>query len=276
MMELLGMPEAGSAHAGAIDELIGYVHWLMFVVFIGWGLFYAYLLVRFNRARNPRADYHGTAGKFSKYVEGAIILVEVILLVGFSIPMWAQAVVNLPDEKEALTVRVVGQTFKWNFHYAGPDGKFGRTDPKLLDSQSNYLGLDPSDPNSKDDIVIRDRMFVPVGKPVILKITSKDVIHSFGSMSLRLKQDAIPGMSIPIWFKPTVTTAEMRKKVGLVPVTVDGKVEMRDFDYEIACSQLCGSGHSGMRGTIEIMDSAAFDMKMAELGKAASSGQDEW
>ena len=282
MLDILGMPLAGAAHAGAIDDLIGYMHWLMLVIFVGWGAFYLYLLFRFSKARHPRADYHGTEAKLSKVVEAAIVLVEVILLVGFSIPFWAQAVDKLPPENEALTVRVVAETFKWNFHYAGADGKFGKTDVNLIDSQSNFLGLDPSDPNGKDDIVVRDRMYLPVGKPVILKISSKDVIHSFGVMSMRLKQDAIPGMVVPIWFKPTVTTEEMRQKIGKVTVktnVLEGdkiveKFEARDFDYEIACSQLCGSGHAKMRGTLEVMDQAGFDKKMAELGQAA--GKDEW
>lgn len=283
MMDNLGMPLAGAAHAGQIDELIVYMHALMFALFIGWGLFYLYLLFRFSKARNPRADYHGTKGKLSKYLEVVVVLAEVVLLVGFSIPFWAQAVDKIPPENEAITVRVVAETFKWNFHYAGADGKFGKTDVKFIDSTSNFLGIDPSDVAGKDDIVVRDRMYLPVNKPAILNITSKDVIHSFGLMSMRLKQDAIPGMMVPIWFKPTVTTSEMRKKVGgqvgVKTISFEGdkvveKTEMRDFDYEIACSQLCGSGHSKMRGTLEVMDQAAFDQKMAELGQAA--GKEEW
>src|SRR3954471_18238395 len=243
MLNWLGMPPAASAHAGEIDQMMVLVHWLMLVLFVGWGAFFLYVLVRFRRGANPRASYLGAKGKLSKGLEVAVAIVEVVLLVFYAIPAWAKRVQNLPSETEAVVVRVVGQQFAWEVHYPGPDGKFGRTDVKLV-SADNPLGLDRSDPDAKDDFNSENQLHVQVNRPVLVHLSSKDVIHSFGLYEMRVKQDAVPGLQIPVWFIPTVTTAEMRARTGKA-----------DYDYEIACSQLCGLGHFRMRGFV-VVDSA--------------------
>ena len=243
MLNWLGMPPAASAHAGEIDQMMVLVHWLMLVLFVGWGAFFLYVLVKFRRGANPRANYLGAKGKLSKGLEVAVAVVEVVLLVFYAIPAWARRVQNLPSESEAVVVRVVGQQFAWEVHYPGPDGKFGRTDVKLV-SADNPLGLDRSDPDAKDDFNSENQMHVQVNRPVLVHLSSKDVIHSFGLYEMRVKQDAVPGLQIPVWFIPTVSTAEMRARTGKA-----------DFDYEIACSQLCGLGHFRMRGFL-VVDSA--------------------
>jgi cytochrome c oxidase subunit 2 len=237
------MPPAASAHAGEIDQMMVLVHWLMLVLFVGWGAFFLYVLVRFRRGANPKANYLGAKGKLSKGLEVAVAVVEVVLLVFYAIPAWARRVQNLPSESEAVVVRVVGQQFAWEVHYPGPDGKFGRTDVKLV-SADNPLGLDRSDPDAKDDFNSENQLHVQVNRPVLVHLSSKDVIHSFGLYEMRVKQDAVPGLQIPVWFIPTVSTAEMRARTGKA-----------DFDYEIACSQLCGLGHFRMRGFL-VVDSA--------------------
>lgn len=135
----------------------------------------------------------------------------------------------------AVQIEVTGQQFVWNFRYPGPDGKFGRLNPKLIDaSVGNPLGLDSSDPASKDDIVSPD-LYIPVNKPIELWIRSQDVIHSFFVRELRIKQDALPGLVIPIHFTTT--------QIG---------------DYEITCNQLCGSNHYHMHAMMHVMSEADF------------------
>lgn len=221
----LGLPPLASAHGGQLDYLTAMVHWLMIVLFVGWGLFFLYTLIRFRKGRNPVASYEGAKGHFSTYGEAAVVLVEVLLLVGFAVPIWAKRVSTLPPESEAVVARVVAEQFAWNIHYPGADGKFGRVDSKLVSAGTNPLGLDPNDPMGKDDIITLNQLHLPVGKPAILYITSKDVIHSFSLPQMRVKQDAIPGMRIPVWFQPTQTG-----------------------QWEIACAQLCGLTHYRMRG----------------------------
>ena len=122
----------------------------------------------------------------------------------FAIPAWASRVESFPQENQATVVRVVAQQFQWNVHYPGADGQFGRTDPKLASSE-NALGLDQKDPAAKDDIQTINQLVLPVDKPVIVHLSSQDVIHSFSLIQMRVKQDAIPGESIPVWFTPIVT-----------------------------------------------------------------------
>src|SRR3954471_20158362 len=208
MLNWLGLPPAASAHAAELDNMTVLVHWLMLVLFVGWGLFFLYVLFRFRRGANPTASYTGAKGKISKGTEVAVAIIEVLLLVFYAIPAWAKRVKAFPSESEAVVVRVVGEQFAWNVQYPGPDGKFGRTDIKLV-SADNPLGLDRNDADAKDDLTDINQLHVPVNRPVLVHLTSKDVIHSFGLYEMRIKQDAIPGLEIPVWFVPTVTTAEM-------------------------------------------------------------------
>ena len=198
------------------------------------------------------ANYTGVTSHTSSYFEIGVAVVEAILLFGFAIPLWAARVDRMPPESEALVVQVTGEQFAWNVHYAGPDGVFGRTDIKLIDLQSNPLGLDRSDPAAKDDVTTLNQLYLPVNKPIIVRLRSKDVIHSFGVPEFRVKQDAIPGLTIPIWFVPNVTTAEMRTRTG-----------NPEFQYQIACAQLCGLGHSRMRGFVTVQTAEEFQKWMA-------------
>jgi cytochrome c oxidase subunit 2 len=253
MTEWLGLPPLATTHGGQIDSLIGWTHIFMLILFVGWGGFFTYCLIRFRRSRNPVADYHGSTSHTSSYLEGGVLVVEMILLFAFSIPLWAARVDHMPPQRDALLVQVTGEQFAWNVHYAGDDGVFGRTDIKLLDLQSNPLGLDRTDPAAKDDVTTLNQLYLPVNKPIIVRLRSKDVIHSFGVPEFRVKQDAIPGLTIPIWFVPNVTTAEMRTRTGNA-----------EFQYEIACAQLCGLGHARMRGFVTVQTAEEFQKWMAE------------
>src|SRR4029078_3146441 len=104
--------------------------------------------------------------------------------------------------------QATGEQVAWNVRYAGPDGKFGQTDIKLLDVQSNPLGVDRSDPDTHDDATTLNQLYLRANRPVIVKLRSKDVIHSFNVPEMRVKQDAIPGRTTPIWLTPTVNTEE--------------------------------------------------------------------
>jgi cytochrome c oxidase subunit II len=251
MTRWLGLPPLATAHGGQIDGLIGWTHVFMLILFIGWGGFFVYCLLRFRRSRHPVANYTGVKSHASNYSEIAVAVVEGILLVGFSIPIWAARVDHIPPENEALVVQVTGEQFAWNVRYAGPDRVFGRTDIKLIDLQSNPLGVDRSDPAAKDDVTTLNQLYLPVNRPIIVRLRSKDVIHSFGVPEFRVKQDAIPGLTIPVWFIPNVTTAEMRTRTGNA-----------EFQYEIACAQLCGLGHAHMRGFVTVLAAEEFQKWM--------------
>jgi cytochrome c oxidase subunit 2 len=250
MEKLLGLPVLASEHGKNVDNLIIYVHWLMIVLFVGWLAYFAYALFRFHRSRNPKADYIGVKSHASSYIEGAVAIVEGVLLICVAVPLWAKAVGegHFPKENESTVVQVVAQQFNWNFRYPGKDGKFGKQDMRLVNT-TNIFGVDPADPGGKDDIPLNNELHVVVNKPVIAYISSKDVIHSFKIIAMRVTQDAIPGMRIPLWFKPTVV----------------GK-------YQINCAQLCGNSHSAMTGGSLVVETQEdFDKWLATKSPGAAA-----
>jgi cytochrome c oxidase subunit 2 len=212
MKQLLGLPIDASAQGPGIDNLIVMVHWLMFILFAGWLTYFVFTLIRFHKSRHPRANYHSVKSHFSSYVEVGVALTEVVLLVGFAFPVWATRVNKIPSERNATVVKIVAQQFAWNVHYPGPDGVFGRSDINLV-SSDNPLGLDRTDPYAKDDITTINQLNLPVDKPIIIELSSKDVIHSLSMPLFRVKQDAIPGQMVRVWFQPTMTTEQIREKL---------------------------------------------------------------
>jgi len=259
----LWMPLNASAHGDNVDNLIFYVHWLMLVLFVGWGIFFVYTLFRFNRTRNPKADYHGVRNHYSSYLEFAVALIEAVLLIGFSLPFWIQEVASAAAEETAhdIELRVIGQQFAWNIHYPGSDGIFGKTDPNLVDGTSNVLGLDRSDPSAKDDFASVGRLYVAVDKKVLIHVTSYDVIHGFFLPVMRVKQDAIPGTSIPVTFTATSTSPENPTK---------------NDKWEIGCSQLCGNGHYKMQGELIVLAQDAYSTWVDEQVKLALEEGEAW
>jgi cytochrome c oxidase subunit 2 len=249
----MGLPALASEHGGELDRMLGWVHVVMLVLFVGWSAFFLYAIVRFRRARNPVADYRGVTSHASTYHEVAVVVLEAVFLIGFSVPLWAERVGSFPEGEDAVVVRVTGEQFAWNVHYPGGDRVFGRTDPTLMDAVSNPVGLDRSDPAAADDVVALNQLHLPVNRPAVIQLSSKDVIHSFALQEMRVKQDAVPGLMTPAWFGPTVTTAEMRERKG-----------KPSFNYEIACAQLCGLGHYRMRGFLTVEDEASFRAWLAD------------
>jgi len=244
---ILGLPELASTNGRAVDELLVYIHWLMLALFVGWIIYFGYVLWRFSAARHPRADYEGSKSLLPKYSEIAVVLVEAVLLVGIAIPLWAKNVQHFPKPEDSTVVQIMAQQFAWNARYPGVDGKFGRQDMKLITSD-NVFGVDPADPSGKDDVQVLNEIHVVVNKPVLIYLSSKDVIHSLKLVAMRITQDAIPGLRIPCTFTPD--------KIGR---------------YQIECAQLCGNGHAAMAGGFVVVQSQAdFDAWLkSKSGSAA-------
>jgi len=233
-----------SAHAAEIDRVVWLVHALMAVLFAGWGGYFLYVLFRFRHGRQPRANPAGAKGKFALGVEISVVVAEVVLLVVFALPLWFQRTAAQPSDPSAVVVRVVAEQFAWNVHYPGADGRFGTTAVSLV-TPTNPVGLDRASPFGKDDLVVIGELHLVVNRPVIIQLSSKDMIHSFGVQAMRVKQDAIPGLFTPVWFTPIATG-----------------------DYEIACSQLCGLAHYRMRGVIKVETEDAYRKYLADEATA--------
>jgi len=247
--KLLGIPPLASEHGHDVDVLIIYIHWLMIALFVGWIAYFAYALFRFHQKRNPKADYIGVKSHASSYIELIVAGVEAVLLIFFAIPLWAKAVEKFPTEAESITVQVVGQQFQWNMRYAGKDGVFGKQEMRFV-TGNNPFGVSPDDANGKDDVQLMEEMHAVVNKPVIVYVSSKDVIHSFKIIAMRVTQDAIPGLRIPLHFTPN-----------------------KEGRYQINCAQLCGSGHATMsRGTLIVESQAAFDEWLSKQTPGSTGG----
>ena len=212
------------------------------IVFVASQLGLAYAVFRF-RDQGQKAKYSEGNQTMEVLWTGATI----VLFVGLGImarSAWAEVHFR-PASPGALQVEVTGQQFAWNFRYPGPDGKFGRLKPELVNaSGGNPLGLDPSDPDGKDDVVV-PVMAVPVNREVELLLRSQDVTHAFFVRELRLKQDTVPGMLIRVHFTATETGT-----------------------YEIPCAELCGLGHYRMHSTLTVMKDADFQKWLKEQAAA--------
>ncbi|MEE9161668.1 MAG: hypothetical protein V3U35_01735, partial [Candidatus Neomarinimicrobiota bacterium] len=161
-LEKLGLEPPASVHGAEVDQLMAYVHWLMAVLLVGWGIYFIYVVLRFRASRQPQASYQGARAHVSNPLEISVVVIEAVLLIGFAFPIWGLVRNEIPDESEAEFVRVVGEQFAWNIHYPGPDGIFGRTSADLIDTETNPLGVDPDDPYAGDDITTINQLHLPV------------------------------------------------------------------------------------------------------------------
>ena len=246
-----GLPIAASTYAAKVDFALHILHWAMLIIFVLWAIFFTYCLVRFRKSRNPNADSNVNKWSIGSFVpDAAILAFELWLIFMFGLPIWSEVKEQFPSAESSTVVELVAEQFAWGFHYAGPDGVFGRRDPKLMAADNN-LGLDLTDPAAKDDISSLNNLYVPIGKPTIVNLTSKDVIHSFFIPEFRVKQDIVPGMKTPLWFEAT--------KTG---------------HFELVCAQLCGLGHYRMRGDVFVLAPEEFEAKLKEI-KQASLGEEQ-
>lgn len=238
-------PPAITAFGHEVDAQFTRTLVIVGVVFVLSQLALAYAIFKF-RDRGQRATYN----EGNQTMEVLWTLATIVLFVGLGVMArnaWAEVHFR-PAAPGALQIEVTGQQFAWNFRYPGADGKFGRLNPKLVNaSGGNPLGLDPADPDSKDDLVV-PVMGVPVNREIELLVRSQDVTHSFFVRELRLKQDAVPGMIIRVHFTATEAGA-----------------------YEIPCAELCGLGHYRMHSTLTVMSDADYQKWLKE--QAAANAQ---
>ncbi len=202
------------------------------VIFFAAQLALGWVIIRY-RDRGGRASHVEGNNKLELVwtTAAAVLFIGVVLS---STGIWAGVHLRKPPA-DAMTVEVMSKQFAWSFRYAGADGKFGRLDIKQInDAAGNPFGIDEKDPAGKDDIV-SSTVRVAAGRPVLLLLRSRDVIHSFFVRELRLKQDLVPGMEIPLSFQ----------------ADKPGK-------YEVSCSELCGLGHHQMRSELEVLAPDAF------------------
>jgi cytochrome c oxidase subunit II len=223
-----------------IDSAIAITLLVTGLVFIITNLMLAYFGWRFQDQPGARSGYTHDNPR----LEWTWTIITAVIMFAFlfgALGLWAQ--VTSAPPADAMLIEVTGQQFAWNVRYPGADGVLGRTDHAQA-SQDNPIGLVADDPASRDDVQLLNLMYLPQDRPVRVQIRSMDVIHSFFLPHFRVKQDAMPGMTIEIWFVP--------KQVG---------------GYDLACAEHCGLGHYRMRGKVHVVAAADFDRSLAEAAQ---------
>lgn len=225
-------PQVGSLHGSGIQRMLDFTLVVTGVFFVAGHLMLAYILVRSARDGPGSAPRSRTEWLVGLSAALAMALAAEGGVIALGLPVWAEYFGPAPAD--TLNLEVTGRQFFWVVRYPGQDGIFGRTSPRLV-STDNVLGLDPADRAASDDVILLNELFLPANRPARLTLKSTDVIHSFFVPELRVKQDAVPGMAIPIWFTPTHAA-----------------------EYELACNQICGLGHYRMRGFVHVLEEKAF------------------
>ena len=228
------LPLAASEHAREFDAVLLWVHVHMLIQAIAWGAFFMICLVRFRRKARPAASHAGVSPALPLLAIAFVVVGDAVLLAAMALPAWLKRSASPTAAERPIEVHVTADQFAWNIHYPGPDGSFGRTSSALI-SPSNPVGIDRTSQDAGDDVGLLNVLVVPAGRPVIVQLTSRDVVHSFTLNEMRVRQDATPGFTVRTWFTPTATG-----------------------QWEIACSQLCGLGHYRMRGSFRVVTEAEW------------------
>jgi cytochrome c oxidase subunit II len=217
------LPPDVSETGPAIDHLFKFILVLTGVVFIITELVLFYFLWRYD-GRTSATPAKFTHGSHTLEICWTIVPAATLLFIAiYQMNTWAAAKMRRPThdgQPMAFTVEVTGRQFEWRLRYPGEDGLLG----------------------TKDDLFDVNELHVPLGEETLVSLKSQDVLHSFFLPNLRVKQDAVPGMKIPVWFRP-----------------------VRDGTYDIVCAELCGWGHYKMKGRITIESRKAYDDYLENL-----------
>jgi cytochrome c oxidase subunit 2 len=270
--------------SSSIDDLFNLILYMTGVVGMGVFVVLAIFLVRYRQQPGRRARFtHG-----NPKLEVAWTLIPTLIMAltaALSQATWVQLKnwpVLAPNEP-AVYVNVIAQQFAWNFHYPGKDGKFGRVSSAFRNPAGDIkarIGLDPSDPAGQDDFVTSE-LVAPVERKVFVKLTSLDVLHSFYLPNFRVKQDAVPGMSVDVWLRSAKTSAEVmgvRPGGGLSVINARTGEETRvsqSKPFDVVCAELCGAGHYTMRGLLYVLPQAEYERYIALNQKSAESAKSE-
>jgi cytochrome c oxidase subunit 2 len=243
------MPGLASRHGAGIDRMLVYLLVTTGSLVVAGHIVMGWLIWKFTAQR--KVSFRMASPRAERNLSIALALLMTLVAEGgvlaIGMPAWSEYFATQPPS-DAVTVEVVGEQFAWNVRYPGRDGRFGPTSTSLIDA-TNSIGLDRSHADGADDIVMVNEIHLPVGRPARFVLKSKDVIHSFFLPHLRVKQDLVPGMVVPIWFVPT-----------------------REGEYELACAELCGLAHYRMRGVLTVESPGAFAAWLEANAPAPAGG----
>ncbi len=261
---------AASAHGTELDSIFNVTLFFTGIVFVltHIALFWFSYKYRENKDRVATFFPHSTKLEIIWTVIPTIVL---IFLVVRGLNVWNNVMADVDPEEDHIEIEATGYQFAWDLRYPGPDGKLGTRDFRKINTANNPLGQDWTDVKNIDDFQ-PDKIVLPVGKKVRVRITAKDVLHNFYLPHFRVKMDAVPGLPTYFIFTPMKTTAEYRQGLKdypewqepVDPLDPQGPQRWEEFQYELACAELCGKGHYSMRRIVEIVEQPEYEKWLAE------------
>ncbi len=271
------LPEAGSEHGAKIDNLMLITMILIFVVgIITQGLLHYFAFI-YRGNKTKRATFYADNDKL-EFIWTIIPVVTLAGLIIYGLFTWTD-IMNVHKDDDPLIVELYAHQFAWKARYGGNDNTLGEANVRLIEGV-NELGVDPSDPNGQDDKIVQE-LHLPVGRKVLFKIRSQDVLHSAYMPHFRMQMNCVPGMITQFAFTPTITTAEMRetdhiikkvknineireKESKTLVAQGDEPLEPYEFDYLLLCNKICGVSHYNMQMKVVVESEEEYNSWLAE------------
>ncbi len=256
---------AASAHGSQLDHIFNVTLLWTGIVFVitHIALFWFSYKYREDKSRTAFFFPHSTKLEIFWTVIPTFVLVYLVVS---GLRIWNDVMFDVDPEEEHIEIEATGYQFAWDLRYPGPDGKLGTRNFRLIDPASNPLGQDWTDPKNIDDFQPTE-IVLPKGKKVRVRITAKDVLHNFYLPHFRVKMDAVPGLPTYFVFTPIKTTEEYKQELRdypewqqlADPADPDSPMRWEEFEYELACAELCGKGHYSMRRLVKIVEQEEYE-----------------
>src|SRR5690606_6429880 len=275
---LVLISNAAAEHGKDVDNLMAISFIMIFVVqFITQALLH-YFAFKYRGVEGRKALYFADNNRLEA-VWTIVPVIALSILILYGLYTWNNVMFVDPEEEDVIYIELYAKQFSWEARYAGEDNALGKANVRLIEG-INTVGVDMADPNAKDDIVTNE-LHLPVGKRVVFKIRSQDVLHSAYMPHFRAQMNCVPGMVTQFSFIPTITTAEFRqfpetiekvaninqiRRQNSVDLLAKGEeaLEPYEFDYLLLCNKICGSSHYNMQMKIVVETQEEFDKWISE------------
>jgi cytochrome c oxidase subunit 2 len=273
------LSNSASEHGPDIDNLMVISLVIIFIVQTITQFLLHYFAFKYKGEKGKKALFYADNDK----LEAIWTIIPVITLAGliiYGLFTWSD-IMFVDEDEDPLVVELYAQQFNWKARYAGEDNVLGKANVRLIDiDKANILGVDEADPNAQDDIITTE-LHLPVGRKVLFKMRSQDVLHSAYMPHFRAQMNCVPGMITQFAFTPTVTTADMRatdamkKKVANIneiradkskKLVAKGEeaLEPYEFDYLLICNKICGKSHYNMQMKIIVESEEDYNAWLKE------------
>lgn len=263
---------SASEHGIEVDSMFNTTLIITGIVFVITQILTFFFAYKYRARKGRRAQFISHDNKL-ELIWTLVPSVVLTLLVMKGLVAWNHIFPSNVDQDKVINIGATGYQFAWDLRLSGADNTLGEKNFRKIDLATNPLGIDWADEASMDDVVLggSDVLYLPVDTTVRVTISSKDVLHNFYLPHFRVKMDAVPGMPTFFQFRPIKTTVEMREQLSKYPEwnvpsdpeDPESKMRWEDFEYELACAELCGKGHYSMRRLIKVVSKSEYEAWLA-------------